>query len=89
MVLPGMNNWDRIFPEMSAAMINIRNFTLDGIANHALGSFTSTWGDNGSKNLRELLYYLVDSVLDQTAGGNPADHAPEPALLQLSPLVMR
>ena len=57
MVLPGMNNWDRIFPEMSAAMINIRNFTLDGSHNQALGSFTSTWGDNGSKNLRELLYY--------------------------------
>ena len=57
MVLPGMNNWDRIFPELSAAMINIRNFTLDGIRHKALGSFTSTWGDNGSKNLRELLYY--------------------------------
>jgi len=57
MVLPGMNNWDRIFPELSAAMINIRNFTLDGIQHKALGSFTSTWGDNGSKNLRELLYY--------------------------------
>jgi len=57
MVLPGMNNWDRIFPELSAAMINIRNFTLDGIHHKALGSFTSTWGDNGSKNLRELLYY--------------------------------
>lgn len=57
MVLPGMNNWDRIFPEMSAAMINIRNFTLDGYHNKAMGSFTSTWGDNGSKNLRELCYY--------------------------------
>jgi len=57
MVLPGMNNWDRIFPTLSAAMINIRNFTLDGIRYNALGSFTSTWGDNGSKNLRELLYY--------------------------------
>jgi hexosaminidase len=57
MVLPGMNNWDRIFPTLSAAMINIKNFTLDGIQHNALGSFTSTWGDNGSKNLRELLYY--------------------------------
>jgi hypothetical protein len=57
MVLPGMNNWDRIFPTLSAAMINIRNFTLDGVRHDALGSFTSTWGDNGSKNFRELLYY--------------------------------
>jgi hypothetical protein len=57
MVLPGMSNWDRIFPTLSAAMINIRNFTLDGMRQKALGSFTSTWGDNGSKNLRELLYY--------------------------------
>ncbi len=58
LVLPGMSNWDRIFPEMSKAMINIRNFTLDCYRQpHALGSITSTWGDNGSKNLRELLYY--------------------------------
>jgi hypothetical protein len=57
MVLPGMNNWDRIFPTMSNAMINIRNFTLDGMRHGCIGSFTSTWGDNGSKNLRELLYY--------------------------------
>lgn len=58
LVLPGMSNWDRIFPDMSKAMINIRNFTLDCYRQpHALGSITSTWGDNGSKNLRELLYY--------------------------------
>ena len=58
LVLPGMSNWDRVFPEMSQAMINIRNFTLDCYRQpHPLGSITSTWGDNGSKNLRELLYY--------------------------------
>jgi len=58
LVLPGMSNWDRIFPEMSKAMINIRNFTLDCLRQpQPLGSITSTWGDNGSKNLRELLYY--------------------------------
>ena len=43
---------------MSKAMINIRNFTLDCYRQpHPLGSITSTWGDNGSKNLRESLYY--------------------------------
>jgi hypothetical protein len=57
LVLPGMSNWDRIFPDMSRAMINIRNFTLDCYRQpKPLGSITSTWGDNGSKNLRELLY---------------------------------
>lgn len=57
LVLPGMSNWDRIFPDMSKAMINIRNFTLDCYRQpRPLGSITSTWGDNGSKNLRELLY---------------------------------
>lgn len=57
LVLPGMSNWDRIFPDMSKAMINIRNFTLDCYRQpKPLGSITSTWGDNGSKNLRELLY---------------------------------
>ncbi|QDT50284.1 Beta-hexosaminidase [Symmachiella dynata] len=57
MVLPGLNNWSRIFPTTSAALINIRNFTLDGIRHNALGSFTSTWGDFGSKNLREMNYF--------------------------------
>ena len=58
LVLPGMSNWDRIFPDMSKAMINIRNFTLDCYRQpRPLGSITSTWGDNGSKNLRELIYY--------------------------------
>jgi hypothetical protein len=39
-------------------MINIKNFTLDCYRQpRPLGSITSTWGDNGSKNLRELLYY--------------------------------
>ncbi|OHB81401.1 MAG: hypothetical protein A2W31_08610 [Planctomycetes bacterium RBG_16_64_10] len=57
MVLPGMSNWDRFFPMMAGATINIRNFTRDGVRHQALGSCTSTWGDNGSKNLRELLYF--------------------------------
>ncbi|MFO0946120.1 MAG: glycoside hydrolase family 20 zincin-like fold domain-containing protein [Planctomycetota bacterium] len=57
LVLPGMSNWDRIFPEYSQALINIKNFTLDCYKHpNCLGSITSTWGDNGSKNLRELLY---------------------------------
>ncbi|MGD9723474.1 MAG: glycoside hydrolase family 20 zincin-like fold domain-containing protein [Pirellulales bacterium] len=58
LVLPGMSNWDRIFPDMSKALVNIRNFTLECYRQpQPLGSITSTWGDNGSKNLRELLYY--------------------------------
>ncbi len=57
MVLPGLNNWARIFPTTSSALINIRNFTLDGVRNNAIGSFTSTWGDFGSKNFREMNYF--------------------------------
>lgn len=53
-VLSGLNNWDRIFPDTSAAAINIRQFTLDAHRRQALGAMVSTWGDNGSKNLREL-----------------------------------
>lgn len=57
LVLSGMSNWDRIFPDMSKAMINIRNIALSCYRQpQPLGSLTSTWGDNGSKNLRELLY---------------------------------
>lgn len=71
--LPGMNNWDRIFPMMSGAMINIQNFSTDGYRAKALGSVISTWGDNGSKNLRELLYAGYAFTGDVTWAPEQAD----------------
>lgn len=57
LVSAGVHNWRRVFPNLSDALANIRQLTVDGIANGAIGSITSNWGDYGAFNLRELNYY--------------------------------
>lgn len=56
-VSPGIQNWSRIFPDLSIALANITQFTRDGHDNGAIGAITSNWGDFGGANFRELNYY--------------------------------
>ncbi len=56
-VSAGVHNWRRIFPNMIDALANIKQLTLDGYNNGAIGSITSNWGDYGAMNLREFNYY--------------------------------
>ncbi|HKI45423.1 MAG TPA: family 20 glycosylhydrolase [Balneolales bacterium] len=60
---PGISNWSRLYPNQSAAWINTYNFTLEGYKNGALGSITTSWGDMGGPNFRELNYrgYAYDA----------------------------
>ncbi|HSE35662.1 MAG TPA: beta-N-acetylhexosaminidase, partial [Blastocatellia bacterium] len=46
-VSPGANNWNRIFPNLDAAFINIKNFVRDGQKYEALGMLNTTWDDDG------------------------------------------
>src|SRR5262249_37166490 len=46
-VAPGANNWNRIFPNLDAAYINIKNFVRDGQKFEALGMLNTTWDDDG------------------------------------------
>ena len=56
-VSAGVHNWRNIFPNITDALANIRQITIDGWKNGAIGSITSNWGDYGAFNLRELNYY--------------------------------
>src|SRR5262249_7738240 len=47
MVSPGANNWNRIYPNMDAAYINIHNFVRDGQKFGAIGVLNTTWDDDG------------------------------------------
>jgi len=57
LVSPGTQAWSRLFPHYGDAAVNIENFIKCGYERGVWGEVTSTWGDNGAENLRELNYY--------------------------------
>jgi hypothetical protein len=77
-VSPGVSSWYRLYPNQSAAWVNTYNLTLQGYKHGAIGSVTSTWGDYGGPNFRELNYrgysYLAECAWNPTkANGQTID----------------
>jgi hexosaminidase len=46
-VSPGANNWNRIYPDLDAAFLNIRNFVRDGQKFGSMGMLNTMWNDDG------------------------------------------
>ncbi len=57
-VCPGVNNWNRVFPDLDNAIPNIRVFTREGQKYGALGQFNTTWDDDGDA-LFSMVWYPV------------------------------
>lgn len=46
-IAPGVNNWNRVWPQTSSALANIQGFARDGQRGGATGMLNTTWDDNG------------------------------------------
>lgn len=74
MVCPGVNNWNRLFPNLDLAIPNIRVFTRDGQKHGAIGQVNTTWDDDGEA-LFGLVWYPV--VYGAAAAWQDGDADPE------------
>ena len=61
-VCPGLNNWNRVFPNVSNALANIAAFVRDGKRAGALGMFNTHWADDGEALLNHNWYGILYSA---------------------------
>lgn len=58
-VCPGVWNWNQIFPNTEAAIVNIRNFVRDGQKANAMGMMNTSWDDDGETLFETTWYGIV------------------------------
>ncbi len=58
-VAPGVNNWNRVFPDNDYALRNIQRFVSDGQAAHSTGMLNTVWNDDGEGLFLEDWYGLL------------------------------
>jgi hypothetical protein len=74
-VAPGVNNWNRLYPNNNEALANIRVFVRDGQALGATGVLNTVWNDDGEGIFDENWF----GVLFGAAAGWQAEESSEAA----------
>ncbi len=58
-IAPGVNNWNRVWPNFNAALPNIQGFAREGQAGGATGMMNTTWDDNGDALFNQVWYAVL------------------------------
>lgn len=58
-VAPGINNWNRVYPNNHNALLNIRNFARDGQRLGSVGLLNTNWDDDGDALLNQGWHGLL------------------------------
>ncbi|MBI3504699.1 MAG: beta-N-acetylhexosaminidase [Proteobacteria bacterium] len=58
-VAPGVNNWNRVFPNNDIGLRNIQGFIRDGQKMGSTGVINTTWGDDGEAIFNETWYGFI------------------------------
>lgn len=58
-VAPGVNNWNRVYPNFNIALANIQGFVRDGQRLGSSGVLNTTWDDDGDTLFEETWYGIA------------------------------
>ncbi len=73
-VAPGVNNWNRVFPNYDIGLRNIQGFIRDGQKMGSTGVINTTWGDDGEAIFSETWYgFLYGAAASWQSGESSID----------------